>query len=61
MDRKKKEIQDLKDDFDSIRKEMQDEKKDFLLFKDAKDELKKNGLDIHVLEPLTHVIKILQG
>jgi hypothetical protein len=60
MDRKKKEIQDLKDDFDSIRKEMQDEKKDFLLFKDAKDELKKNGLDIQILEPLTHVIKILQ-
>ena len=60
IDRKKKEIQDLKDDFDSIRKEMQDEKKDFLLFKDAKEELKKNGIDIHVLESLTHVIKIFQ-
>jgi hypothetical protein len=60
IDRKKKEIQDLKDDFDSIRKEMQNEKKDFLLFKDAKDELKKNGIDIHVLESLIHVIKIFQ-
>jgi hypothetical protein len=60
INRKRKDIQDLKDDFDSIRKEMQDEKKDFLLFTDAKDELKKNGIDIHVLEPLIHVIKILQ-
>ena len=60
IDRKRKEIQDLKDDFDSIRKEMQDEKKDFLLFKDAKDELKKSGIDIRVLEPLIHVIKIFQ-
>ena len=39
---------------------MQNEKKDFLLFKDAKDELKKNGIDIHVLEPLIDVIKIFK-
>jgi hypothetical protein len=39
---------------------MQDEKKDFLLFRDAKDELKKNSIDVHVLEPLIHVIKIFQ-
>ena len=39
---------------------MQDEKKEFLLFRDAKDELKKNGIDVHVLEPLIHVIKIFQ-
>ena len=36
---------------------MKNEKKDFLLFMDAKDELKKHGIDIHVLEPLIHVIK----
>ena len=39
---------------------MQNEKKDFLLFTDAKDELKKNGIDIHVLGPLIHVIKIFK-
>ncbi|HKO41102.1 MAG TPA: hypothetical protein VJU85_07550, partial [Nitrososphaeraceae archaeon] len=60
IDRKRKDIQDLKDDLESARKEMQNEKKDFLLFTDAKDELKKNDIDIHVLEPLIHVIKILQ-
>ena len=59
-ERKRKEIQDLQDDFESFRKEIQDEKKDFLLFKDAKDELKKNGIDIHMLEPLIDVIKIFQ-
>ena len=59
-ERKRKEIQDLKDDFDSVRKEMQDEKKEFLLFKDVKDELKKNCIDIHVLDPLIDVIKIFQ-
>lgn len=59
-ERKRKEIQDLKDDFDSIRKEIQNEKKDFLLFKNVKDELKKNGIDIQILEPLIHVIKIFQ-
>jgi len=56
----RKEIQDLKDDLESFRKEMQNEKKDFLLFKDAKGELKKNGIDIRVLEPLIHVTKIFQ-
>ena len=39
---------------------MQNERKEFLLFKDAKDELKKNGIDIHVLEPLIDVIKIFK-
>ena len=29
-----------------------------MLFKDAKDELKKHGIDIHLLEPLIDVIKI---
>jgi hypothetical protein len=57
---KRKEIQDLQDDFDSVRKEMQNEKKEFLLFKNVKEELKKNGIDIHVLEPLIDVIKIFQ-
>ena len=57
---KKKEIQDLKEDFDSVRKEMQDEKKEFLLFKDVKNELKKNSIEIHLLEPLIDVIKIFQ-
>ena len=37
---------------------MQDEKKDFLLFKNAKEELKKHGIDIHILDPLVDVIKI---
>ena len=31
-----------------------------MLFKDAKDELKKNGIDIHILEPLIDVIKIFK-
>jgi hypothetical protein len=39
---------------------MQNEKKDFLLFKNVKEELKKNDIDIHVLESLIHVIKIFQ-
>src|SRR6187200_614512 len=60
INRKRKDIQDLKDDLESARKEVQNEKKDFLLFKDAKDELKKNGLDIHVLEPFIHVTKIFK-
>jgi FMN phosphatase YigB (HAD superfamily) len=57
-DMKRKEIQDLQDDFDSLRKEMQNEKKDFLLFKNIKEELKKHGIFIHMLEPLIDVIKI---
>lgn len=60
IDRRKKEIQDLKDDFESCRKEMQNEKKDFLLFKEVKEELKKNDIDICVLEPLRDVIKIFR-
>ena len=59
-ERKRKEIQELQDDFEFVRKEMQNERKEFLLFKDAKDELKKNGIDIHVLEPLIDVIKIFK-
>ena len=57
-ERKRKEIQDLQDDSESFRKEMQDEKKDFLLFKNAKEELQKHDIDIHILEPLIDVIKI---
>ena len=57
-ERKRKEIQDLQGDLESFRKEMQDEKKDFLLFKDAKAELKKHGIPIHMLEPLIDVIRI---
>ena len=57
-ERKRKEIQDLEDDLESSRKEIQNEKKDFLLFKNVKDELKKHGIDIHILEPLIDVIKI---
>jgi hypothetical protein len=57
-ERKRKEIQDLEDDLDSSRKEMQDEKKDFLLFKNVKEDLKKHGIDIHILNPLIDVIKI---
>jgi hypothetical protein len=60
IERKRKEIQDLKDDSESFRNEMENEKKDFLLFRDAKDVLNKNGIDIHLLEPLMHVIKIFQ-
>ena len=60
IDRKRKEIQDLQDDLESSRKKMQDEKKEFLLFKNAKGELKKHGIDIHILEPLIHVIKIFK-
>jgi hypothetical protein len=48
---KRKEIQDLNDDLESSRK-------DFLLFKDAKAELKKHDIFIHILEPLINVIKI---
>ena len=58
IERKRKEMQDLQDDLESSRKEMQDEKKEFLLFKNVKEELKKHGIDIHILEPLIHVIKI---
>jgi hypothetical protein len=58
IERKRKEIQDLQDDLESCRKEMQDEKKEFLLFKNVKEELKKHDIDIHILEPLIHVIKI---
>jgi hypothetical protein len=57
-ERKRKEIQNLEDDLDSSRKKMQDEKKDFLLFKNVKEELKKHGIDIHILDPLVDVIKI---
>src|SRR5919112_1942351 len=60
IDRKRKEIQDLKDDLESFGKEIREEKKEFLLFKDAKSELKKNDIDIHILEPLIHVIIIFQ-
>jgi hypothetical protein len=60
IDRKRKEIQDLQDDLESSRKKMQDEKKEFLLFKNVKEELKKHGIDIHILEPLIHVIKIFK-
>ena len=59
-DRKRKEIQDLQDGLESFKKEIQDEKKDFLLFKDAKDELKKHGISIHILEPLIDVIRIFE-
>ena len=60
IDGKRKEIQDLKDDLESFGKEIREEKKEFLLFKDAKSELKKNDIDIHILEPLIHVIIIFQ-
>ena len=60
IERKRKEKQDLQDDLESSRKEMQDEKKEFLLFKNVKEELKKYGIDIHILEPLIHVIKIFK-
>src|SRR5918993_3387653 len=56
--KKRKEIQDLQEELESSRKEMREEKKDFMLFKDAKDELKKHGIFIHILEPLIDVIKI---
>jgi len=59
-ERKRKAIQDLHDDLESFRKKIQNEKKDFLLFKNVKEELKKHSIDIHVLEPLLHVIKIFQ-
>src|SRR5215212_168848 len=59
-ERKRKAIQDLHDDLESFRKKIQNEKKDFLLFKNVKEELKKNGIDICVLEPLLHVIKIFK-
>jgi len=57
-EKKRKEIQVLQEELESFRKEIQDEKKDFLLFKDTKDELKKHGIFINVLEPLIHVIRI---
>lgn len=57
-ERKRKEIQDLEDDLDASRKKMQDEKKDFLLFQNVKEDLKKHGIDIHILDPLVDVIKI---
>src|SRR5918993_3371041 len=57
-EKKRKEIQDLQEELESSRKEMREEKKDFMLFKDAKDELKKHGIFIHILEPLIDVIKI---
>jgi hypothetical protein len=60
IDKKRKEIQDLKDDLESFGKEIQEEKKEFLLFKDVKSELKKNSIDIRILEPLIHIIKIFQ-
>ena len=60
INRKRKEVQDLKDDLESFRNEMENEKKDFLLFRDAKDVLKENDIDIRLLEPLMHVIKIFQ-
>jgi hypothetical protein len=59
-ERKRKEIQELEDDLESSRKEMQDEKKDFLLFKNVNEELKKHDIDIHLLDPLIHVIKIFR-
>ena len=57
-ERKRKEIQDLDDDLESSREKIQNEKKDFLLFKNVKEELKKHGIDIHILESLIYVIKI---
>ena len=57
-DKKRKEIQDLQEDLESFRKEMQEERKDFMLFKDAKDELKKHDISIHILEPLIDIIRI---
>jgi hypothetical protein len=59
-EKKRKEIQDLQDDSESFRKEMQDEKKDFLLFKNAKEELQKHGIPIHMFEPLIDVIRIFE-
>jgi hypothetical protein len=58
LKRKSKERQDLQNGLESFRREIKDEKKDFLLFKDAKDELKKHGISIHFLEPLIDVIRI---
>jgi hypothetical protein len=56
-EKKRKEIQDLQDDLESSRKEIKDEKKDFLLFKNAKEELQKHSIPIHMLEPLIDVIR----
>jgi hypothetical protein len=56
-EKKRKEIHDLQEELESFRKENQNEKKDFMLFKDAKDELKKHGIFIHMLEPLIDVIR----
>src|SRR5918995_5579592 len=53
-----KEIHDLQEELESFRKEMREEKKDFTLFKDAKAELKKHGISLHILEPLIDVIRI---
>jgi hypothetical protein len=58
IERKSKERQDIQDGLESFRNEIKDEKKDFLLFNDAKDELKKHDIPIHLLEPLIDVIRI---
>jgi hypothetical protein len=58
IERKSKKRQDLQDGLESFHKEIKDEKKDFLLFKDAKEELKKHDIPIHLLEPLIDVISI---
>jgi hypothetical protein len=60
IERKRKERQDIQDGLESFRRQIKDEKKDFLLFKDAKDELKKHGISIHLLEPLIDVISIFK-
>jgi hypothetical protein len=57
---RKRKIEKLDQEIERKRKEMQDERKEFLLFKNVKEELKKHGIDVHVLEPLIHVIKIFQ-
>jgi hypothetical protein len=58
IERKSNERQDLQDRLESFQKEIKDEKKDFLLFKDARNELKKHDIPIHLLEPLIDVIRI---
>jgi hypothetical protein len=57
---RKRKIEKLDQEIERKRKEMQDERKEFLLFKNVKEELKKHGIDIHILEPLIHVIKIFK-
>ena len=59
-EKKRQEIKDLENELETFRGKMQDEKKDFLLFKNAKEELEKNGIPIHLLEPFIHVIKIFE-